>query len=611
MTERSIREARDAVERAVLNGLGALDPEHLAAARQTLGETAPAPEAPRPATPREATRLLLALCGRTRRQVQPPQLPARDTDTTTTLERLDAALVGTTDDERLAAAEREAMRQHPARAAERRAAALRDPRDLLRLITGGSTWERRAAVHRLEELLRGDGRGLAAADRKATVEALELEREGSLAREIDLVLAGVSGAPGGRARARVARAQKLLDRLEKDVRRFWDGDLPEDPVLALDDEGLAALGTFAADAPDVVVGHLGETLRRLTAERQAATLERVVSALALGADERLVPSLLRVLQDAEVPARVHVARSLSRVDDPRVPAALRKAYRHAGTPDEQVALAGALAAHGDRRGVGAVLDHLGADEPPHVLELALEALVAAGEPAHAGRVIPFLQQGRISTARAAAVALGAFADAAALEALEQAGRRPELRPQVERSLAQIRARLDLAGTSPPSRAPLAASPEDTPRPARARLAARVVGRLYYALGLLWLATGRQTAALGAFELAVAQHPFLVGPRLARARILLRRKELEGAVESLRGAIRVRAATVLQLPDRANFVIRAYLRYADACVTSGRHVRALEVLDELLGYDLRFADVDLRLEAQRRREFVARDQRREE
>lgn len=610
MTDRPIREARDAVERAVLNGLGALGPEQLAAARRALGETPPAAGTPGPSTPREAARLLLALGRRARRQLQPPQLPARDADATTTLERLDAALVGTSDDERLAAAEREALREHPARSAERRAAGLRDPRDLLRLMTGGSTWERRAAVRRLEEFFRGDGRGFVAADRKAVAEALELEREGALAREIDLVLAGVSGAPGGRARARVARAQKLLERLDKDVRRFWDGDLPEDPVLALDDEGLAALGTFAADAPDVVVGHLGETLRRLTAERQAAALERVVSALALGADERLVPSLLRVLQDAEVPARVHAARSLARVDDPRIPIALRKAYRHAGTPDEQVALAGALAAHGDRRGAGAVLDHLGADEPPHVLELALEALVTVGEPAHVGRVVPFLQQGRVSTARAAAVALGAFGDGAALEPLERAGRRAELRPQVERSLAQIRARLDLAGALPPAAAPRTPSSDDTPRPARARLAARAVGRLYYALGLLWLGTGRRTAALGAFEMAVAQHPYLVGPRLARARILLRRKELEGAVESLRGAIRVRAATVLQLPDRANFVIRAYLRYADACAASGRHVRALEVLDELLGYDLRFADVDLRLEAQRRREFVARDQRRE-
>jgi len=610
MTDRSIREAREAVEDAVLRGLGALDPERLAAARRALGEAGGGGGAPGPATPREATRLLLALGGRMRREVQPPQLPARETDAATTLERLDAALVGTADDERMAAAERETLRQHPARAAERRAAALREPRDLLRLVTGGSIWERRAAVRRLEELLRGDGRGLAAADRKATAEALELEREEALAREIDLVLAGVSGAPGGRARARVARARKLLDRLEKDVRRFWDGDLAEDPVLALDDEGLAALGTFVADAPDVVVGHLGETLRRLTAERQAGALERVVSALALGADERLVPSLLRVLQDGEVPARVHAARSLARVDDPRVPAALRKAFRHAGTPEEQVALAGALAAHGDRRGVGTILDHLGADEPPHRLELALEALAAAGEPAHAARVIPFLGQGRVRTARLAAAALGAFADDAALEALEQAGRRPELRPQIERSLAQIRARLDLAGASPVSW-PRPAFPEETPRPARARLAARVVGRLYDALGRLWLALGRRTAALGAFDLAVAQHPYLVGPRLARARILLRRKDLEGAVESLRDAIRVRAATVLQLPDRANFVIRAYLRYADACAASGRHVRALEALDELLGYDLRFADVDLRLEAQRRREFVARDQRRAE
>lgn len=614
MTERSVREARDAVERAVLNGLGALGTEELAAARQVLGEPARiadgAAEAPR-ATPRDATRLLLELGRRTRRGLEPPQLPPQDADATTTLERLDAALVGTTDDERLAAAERDALRQHPARVAERRGAGLREPRDLLRLVTGGSTWERRAAVLRLEEFLRGDGRGFAEADRKATAEALELEREGALAREIDLVLAGVSGAPGGRARARVARAQKLLERLEKDVRRFWDGDLPEDPVLALDDEGLATLGTFAADAPDLVVGHLGETLRRLTAERRAATLERVVSALALGADERLVPSLLRVLQDAEVPARVHAARSLARVDDPRVPAALRKAYRHAGTPDEQVALAGALAAHGDRRGAGTVLDHLGADQPPHVLELALEALVTAGEPAHVGRVIPFLKQGRVSTARAAAAALGAFGDGAVLEALELARARGELRPRVERSLAQVRARLDLAGAAPPATGPRVPAADDTPRPARARLAARAVGRLYYALGLLWLGLGRRVAALGAFELAVAAHPYLVWPRLARARILLRRKELEGAVESLRGAIRVRAATVLQLPDRANFVIRAYLRYADSCTAAGRHLRALEALDELLGYDLRFADVDLRLEAQRRREFVARDQRREE
>jgi tetratricopeptide (TPR) repeat protein len=544
-------------------------------------------------------------------RIEPARLPPQDGDATTTLERVDAALIGTASDHRLAGAERDAVRGHPARAAERRAAALADPRDLVRLATGGTLWERRAAVRRLEEFLRGDGRGFAEADRKAIAEALELQREGALGREIDEVLASGSGGPGSRARARVARAHKLLERLEKDVPRYWEGDLPDDPVVALDDEALATLGTYVADAPDVLVGHLGETLRRLTTDRREAALERVVSALALGGDERLVPSLVRVLQDAHVPARVHAARSLASTDDPRVPAALRKAFRHAGTAEEKIALAGALAAHGDRRGAGTVVDHLSTEQPPHIVELALEAMAAIGEPAHLARVAPFSTQGRVGIARAAAAALGAFGDASTLEPLAAAGARAELRPHVERALSAIRARLDLLGTPGGPGGVLAPSAADPARPPRARLASRVLGRLYYGLGLVWLGFGRRRAALGAFDVAQAQHPYLVGPLLARARIMLRRKEIDAAVDALRAAIRVRAATVLQLPERANFVIRVYLRHADACIAAGQHVRALEALDELLGYDLRFADVDLRLEAQRRREFAAKAQRREE
>lgn len=616
MTDRPTREAREAVERAVLWSLDALSADEVAAARlaaalppRAEGEGGTAARgAP---TPRDVSSLLLALGRPERGRLTPPELPAQDSDATTTLERLDAALVGTADDERLAAVEREGVRAHPSRAAERRAAAMKDPQDLLRLATGGTIWERRAAVRRMEEFLRGGSGGFVEADRKAIAEALELQREGVMGRDIDQVLAAVSGAPGGRARARIARGHRLLERLEKDVLRFWDGDLAGDPLLALDEESLATVGTYVADAPDVVVGHIAETLRRLTAERQTEALERVVSALTPGADERLVPALLRVLQDAPMAERVHAARSLAVVDDPRVVAALRKAFRHATTPEEKVAIAGALAAHGDRRGAGTVLDYLSPEQPPHLVELALEAVRFVGEPAHLARVAPFLQQGRVSLARMAAAALGAFGDAAAIEPLTAAAARGELRSQVERTLIEIRARLDLAGTPASAAGPLALPEDDAPRPPRTRLAARFVGRLYHSLGLFWLALRRRTAALGAFELAHAQHPYLVGPLLARARIMWRRKEVGAAVEALRAAIRVRAATVLQLPDRANFVIRVYLRHADACVATGQHVRALEALDELLGYDLRFADVDLRLEAQRRREFVARAQRREE
>jgi hypothetical protein len=98
-----------------------------------------------------------------------------------------------------------------------------------------------------------------------------------------------------------------------------------------------------------------------------------------------VPSLVRVLQDAPVVVRVHAARPLAALDDPRVVAALRKAFRHAAAVEEKLAIAGALAAHGDRRG------------------------------------------------------------AAALELLASAGSREELRPQVERAMAEIRARMLTAG----------------------------------------------------------------------------------------------------------------------------------------------------------------------
>ncbi|MBI5501049.1 MAG: HEAT repeat domain-containing protein [Deltaproteobacteria bacterium] len=616
MSQRGEREVREAAERATLAGLATLAADdaalaRLAAAARAGGAAAEGTAVGVRPTPRDVTRLLRERGLPAPERFAPPRLPSQDAAATTTLERLDAALFGTTDDERLAAAERASLRSHPAHAAEKRVAAMKDPQDLLRVATGGTSWERRAAVRRLEDFLRGDGRGFLEADRKALAEALELQRWGALGREVDQVLAAVSGAAGGRARARIARGHKLLERLEKDVRRFWDGEVPGDPVVGLDDESLATLGTFIADAPDIVVGHLDETLRRLATERQDAMLERVVSALALGADERLVPSLVRVLQDASVAARVHAARPLAAIDDPRVVIALRKAFRHATVVEEKLAIAGALAAHGDRRGAGTVLDHLAAEQPPYVVELALEAMRHAGEPAHVGRVAPFLDHARISVARAAAAALGARGDAAALEVLAPAAARAELRSQVERAVGEIRARLDLAGTPDPAAAPLALPVADERRPQRTRLGARIVGRLYFALGLFWLAFRRRTAALGAFDMAHSHHPYLVGPLLARARIMLRRKELGAAVEALRAAIRVRAATVLQLPDRANFVIRVYLRHADVCSAAGRHVPALEALDELLGYDLRFADVDLRLEAQRRRETVSRAQRREE
>jgi tetratricopeptide (TPR) repeat protein len=589
--------ARRAIEELLLAGLdapaAAESAARAAAAIEAAGIEASAQAWRGEGRPEPETVLaaLAAISARLREVPPPGPAPESEVDPTTTLDRLDAVLLGAGDDRRLAEADRDLLRAHPARAAERRAAALRDPAALLRMVVGGTTAERRAAVRRLEEFLRSDGRGFDAADRREVAETLEGHRDGAVGRTID------------EARARLGRAQKTLERLEAAVRRYWEGETATDPVLDLDEADLATLGTYLTDAAEVVAAHLSDLLRRLAAERRADDLERLVSAVRLGADERLVPALVGVVQDAHPAGRVQAARALSVIDDPRIVLALRKAFRHAGTPAEKLALAGSLAAHGDRRGVGVVLDHLTPEQPPTLLELALEAMAAIGEPAHLPRVLPFLSQKRTSVARAAAAAIEAFGDRSALDALAATVARPDLAAAVQRAVVSIRARLDpgdsAAGTSPALRSP------DVGRPPRARWTSRLVGRLYYLLGLFWSLVRRRRAALGAFQAAGSNNPYLLGPWLARARIMLRAGRLAESVDALRAALRVRAASVLATPDRANFVIRVYVRHADACAQAGEATRALDALDELFGHDLRFADVDLRLEAQQRREFAAR------
>lgn len=615
MSDRAPAEVRAQLERVLLRGLRAAgaDPAEtagladLAVRAAAAGGGPSAPGDPPVLDPRGAAALLLQLGRAERAAIEPPRMEPGD-EATTTIDRLDAAMRAIPESLPRAPGEPDPA-EHPARRAERRAAEMTSPDDLVRLATGGTLFESRAAVMRLDRFLRGDRGGFSVADPRAVAEALEMRLEGDLGPEIDDVLVALPGGPGGRARARRGRAQRIVEKFDRDVRRFWDGEEPVDPLPALDDEALATLGTYISDASDPVAGHVAETLRRLLIERSGDSLERIVSALALCGDERLVPALVRVLQDGTPAARMHAARALAPIDDPRVPAALRKAFRHAATVEETLVIGGVAAAHGDRVGAAAVAGHVSADQPPHLVELALLAMAHVGEPPHAALVAPFLESGRTGVARAAAVALGAFGDAAAIAPLANAAARPEMRPHVERALSRIRARLDLAGhhgAGPSTLAP-PSSGEIARRP-RTRLAARTLGRWHYALGVLWLLLGRRRAALRRFDLAHEHNPYLVGPLLARARIALRERRLDAAVTALRAALRVAASTVLQRPDRANLVIRVYLRHADAGVAAGQASRALEALDELLGYDLRFADVDLRLDIERRRDAVARIER---
>jgi HEAT repeat protein len=480
------------------------------------------------------------------------------------------------------------------------------------LVRTGRTAERRAAVERLGALI-GSGKikGEGFSERQLVAGLAEM-RDPRVAYEVDNALSRLPGSAGRGARHRLARADRLLARVEEAARRFWTGDEETDPLHKLVREESLRLGMWLRRGSDVLASHVAEHLKSLLGRAAPAQLVDAVGALIPSGDARLLPVLGRILPDGPIQARVATARALARIADPRVHPALVKAFRHATDRLEKVVIAGALGQYGDRQALPFLLEVLG-DSEPALGEETLRSLGDLGAPEAAPRLLPFLDGERAAIARASAQALVRCGGSDALDALRD---RTRLRHPHATALGEaadaLALRLRISGLiedgerrvfvapvreSDGADAPLAPARPRPPVWAWARAAVLLL------LGLVWAFLLQRERAISALAASARLDPRAPAPHVRAAAIHAASGRDDLAVEAFRRAL---AADRAALTGRSAWVTRlcnAYVRHADDLVSEGQRRRALEVLDELAPLDLGEASVDLRLAIARRRDAL--------
>lgn len=478
------------------------------------------------------------------------------------------------------------------------------------LVRTGRIAERRAAVRRLGAILVENGSANGAPPDRDIAAGLAEVRDPRIAFEVDGALAALPGSPGRGARHRLARADRLLAKVEDAAGRYWSGDEDVDPLLVLVREEMLRVGVWLRRGSDALAAHVGEHLRMLLGKRDQGTLADAVGALVASGDERLVPTFGRILPDGPLPARIATARALARVADPRVHAALAKAFRHSDDDMERVVIAGALGQHGDRSALPFLLERLEAGETA-MREEVIRSLADLGAREAAPQLLPLLDSDRPAIVRAAASALVRCGGAAALERLKAKAREKDvLGPHLADAADALYLRLRAADGLPLEEEPrrlfashraepsTTESPEDRGPP---DLGARLTAILLFLWGLVAAAVFQRERAHAAFAAAAWRSPGWPAPLLREAQLHAAHGHDDLALEAYRRAMLSSRERVLGSARWVQRLGEACLRRADRLVEERRRGEALALLDELSGLDLRKADLDLRLAVTRRRD----------
>ncbi|MBI2897686.1 MAG: HEAT repeat domain-containing protein [Deltaproteobacteria bacterium] len=487
---------------------------------------------------------------------------------------------------------------------------------LLLIVRAGTLPERREAARRLGDMLAGrvDPGDVS---RPKIVVGLEGAWDPEIAYEIARALGSAGGAVGRDATATASRTQLLVVDLERGIERYWNGEDVVDPILALLPEERTLVGVFCRDMPDLVVSHSSELLVHLLRTGAIAPLREVTFALIPAADARLIPALVRILEDGTGSVRLAAARALARIDDPRAPAALARALERETEPEARTVFGGSLAlASGDRRAATELRDALASPESV-VVEAALEGLAAAGAQEDVRSVCARLGRPEPAIAVAAAWTLARIGDAAALPDLESALSDAVL-PAVKVALAgasdRVRARAELAGErglairAEPSARPLAVrgpSPDSGTAPPGPSIWSRTRARVRDLFGRFFSSLGLHRAAARHFARAAALDPGAGATLLGEGCSRLRLGDHGEAMIAFRRALSRDPAAVQRRRAALADLVRVYLRESTRLEDASHRVEARQTLDELLALDLSAAPLPLRLEVARRREVLRR------
>ncbi len=484
--------------------------------------------------------------------------------------------------------------------------AMTDVSTLLALGRGGTLMQRRAALGRLGTLL--DERALSGEPLRAAIDGISENRDVALAYELLAVRARLPGGSGRAARAERETWERLLQQLEADVQRFWDGQQDAEPLAQLAGADRAQVLLRARDLPDTLIAHvsaLAEGTDGLLGPQQRRDM---LAALHPASDPRLVPALVYVLQCGADALVKEAARALGRIDDPRVVPALWQAHERSAAEDTHLVIAGALGLAGDARGAPEVAE-IFAREDDSLALFVLEALESLGKPEHGDAVCRYLESADPALRTRAQRTLGRIADGRVLAAMEARRRATQVsaeRAELEEAMDAIAARMDLRGEEPivpdPGETRDAAPAEGGSRaPFRQRL------RAYWnhVVGTFWLAFGAVARATARFEFASLQRPGWSQPLVSMGLAFVRRREHAQALNAFRRALTADRQRVERNPLVVGPVARAYLRRAEEVERDGRHDIARGLVAEALALDLRRAPSEVRFELQRLSESLSR------
>jgi tetratricopeptide (TPR) repeat protein len=299
-------------------------------------------------------------------------------------------------------------------------------------------------------------------------------------------------------------------------------------------------------------------------------------------------------------------RALAHIEDPRVPALLRDAYDRATRSQERLMLAAALGGHGDMCGLSYARTVL-IERDPSLLLPSLEALAELGGSDDVQRMVELLEHDNPQVVRAAIVALGRIADGRALVPLAELRARVQrsaLRADIEEAEAAIAARTELLGEDPRSKQAASLAWDTRRMVARVRTRdpalVRARARLYHGFAFLWLLVGAVRRAAARFEAAAALRPGWMPPVLALALLHARLQDVAQALAAFRRALDIDRAELEADTAAITALAKAFLRRAEAMEREGRLDIARGLIEEVLSYDLRRVNAEIRLALGERR-----------
>jgi hypothetical protein len=484
-----------------------------------------------------------------------------------------------------------------------------DMATLLAVLRAGSRRQRRAALMRVREriidrrLLQTD------ASRKAVQTLAEL-RDVELGYELAQTRTQLPGGTGREARNEREQWRRLAQRVESDIRAFWDGQSSVEPIHILPGDQRALLLLRICDLPDLVVNHISAIIEGTDGGVPLESRIGLLASLRYATDSRLVPTLVSVLEAERGELVARAARVLGGIEDARVHPALVERFERSFLLEERLALAGALGMHGDCRGLPEVRSSL-EDPQPRLLLQALEAMESLGASEHTDLVSKFIEHPDVVIATQAARAAGRIADGRGLDELTErynASSVPALRAAIEDALSAIAARMELRGeevaTIDWSEVRNKPAP---PKGSRDSLPAITLGWRDYAMGRLWLVLGRSTWAVARFESAAARRIGWASPLIGIGMAFAHQEQYALALPAFRRALELDRPRIERNPILVRAMAKSFLHRAEQIEREGRDDVARGLVGEVLTLDLRRAPGTVRFELKRKHDVLRREE----